>query len=322
MIDQLIRSYVRKYFLQLKDRELTFSRVADEILDKEDVELSHRTLRRKLSEEFDVQCVEPTNTLRDAAERYQKSWISTFTESSARPSSWVVEPYAKPQELKPYLNGNPNNVLIIGDTHEPFCRQGYLEHCRDVQEQYNCGKVIHIGDEVDNHAISYHTSDPDGDSSGSEFTKAMEKLKRWYKVFPEVTVIVGNHSALPFRQAMSSGLSKRFLKSYEDIWEAPVGWSWELNYEYNGVYYTHNASAKPINMAVNRRQSVVAGHHHTVANIEWNVSKFDRIFGMLVGCGIDDAAYAFSYARDGVKKSIVSCAVVQNGVPTIIPMSL
>ena len=48
--------------------------------------------------------------------------------------------------VEPYLDGDPDNVLVIGDPHEPFTKEGYLEFCRKVQEEYDCGTVIHIGD--------------------------------------------------------------------------------------------------------------------------------------------------------------------------------
>lgn len=280
-----IQQTIHKYLKTGLFEDYTHVELADLILDKEEIPIAHRTLRRYISEE--------------------------------RGESTII---------RPYLAGNKNNVLVIGDTHFPFEREGYLEHCRSVQEEFDCGTVIHIGDEVDNHAISYHETDNDGDSAGSEFAKSMIKMKQWYKMFPEVTVIVGNHSALPFRKAKTAGLSRQFLKAYEDIWEAPSGWKWKLEHVECGVLYTHGTSVGEkgaINMAMNRRQSVVMGHNHTCASIIWNVSQRDKIFGMFVGCGIDDSQYAFEYARNNIKKSIVSCAVVKNGIlPIIIPMEL
>ena len=52
------------------------------------------------------------------------------------------------------------NVLVIGDTHEPFCHPGYKAFCYEVANKFQCSEVVHIGDEVDNHAISYHESKP------------------------------------------------------------------------------------------------------------------------------------------------------------------
>src|SRR5690242_20312457 len=86
---------------------------------------------------------------------------------------------------------NGNNVGIIGDTHEPFCRSGYREFCYEVFNQFGCGKIIHIGDEVDNHAISYHETNPNGHSAAKEADLAQENLNKWYKTFPDVKVCIG-----------------------------------------------------------------------------------------------------------------------------------
>jgi predicted phosphodiesterase len=232
-----------------------------------------------------------------------------------------------PKLPKPYLTGDPNNVLIIGDTHAPFTREGYLEFCREQQETYNCGTVIHIGDEVDNCAMSFHEQDPDGHSAGSEAEKAQNDLNKWYQVFPTVKVCIGNHSALVFRQAHASGIAKRFIKPYEEMWNAPKGWSWHTDIEHLGVLYTHGTGTSgdkaALTKALNMRQSVVQGHIHTVANIAYNASPKDLLFAMQVGCGIDDNQYAFNYAKENIKKSIISCGVVINGTqPILIPMKL
>lgn len=229
---------------------------------------------------------------------------------------------------KPYLRGKKENILCIGDTHFPFEREGYLEFNREIQEKFQCGTVIHMGDEVDNHAISYHETDPDGFSAGNEGDLAQAKLNIWYKVFPKVDVIVGNHSALPFRQAMSIGLPKRFMKAYEEIWNAPKSWKWHLELELYNTYFVHGTGSSgddaALKRALHRRQSVVQGHIHTAANLKYNVSHSDCIWGMQVGCGIDDKSYASAYARTNIKKSIISSGVVldKGRMPIVVPMSL
>src|SRR5690348_6871152 len=115
-------------------------------------------------------------------------------------------------------------VGIIGDTHIPFCHPQYKDFCYKVFEKHGIAKIVHIGDEVDNHALSYHEHNPNGDSAEAEAEKAMRDLEKWYKTFPTVDVLVGNHSALPHRQATTSGIPKRFLKAYEEVWNAPKGW--------------------------------------------------------------------------------------------------
>ena len=51
-------------------------------------------------------------------------------------------------------------TLVIGDTHCPAMlrskRKNYIDHLLMVYEKYDCSHVVHIGDLVDNHALSYH----------------------------------------------------------------------------------------------------------------------------------------------------------------------
>lgn len=227
----------------------------------------------------------------------------------------------------PFVGGNPKNTLVIGDTHLPFEKPGYLEFCRKVQEDYNCGSVVHIGDLVDNHAVSYHESDSEGRSAGDEYKLALEKCHKWYKVFPEVKICIGNHDALPFRKAFSAGLPSAWLKSYQQILESPKGWEWDFVHHVNGIIYQHGTGMSgemaAVNAARENRQSTVIGHLHTVSNIKYMASYKDLIFGMTVGCGIDFEAYAFAYGKQQTRKPVVSCAVVIDGrIPIIIPMEL
>ena len=88
------------------------------------------------------------------------------------------------------------NILVIGDIHEPFAIDGYLEFCFEQYKKYNCNKVVFIGDLLDNHFSSYHATDPDGFGAGEELTRAMSKIKKWYQYFPEALVCIGNHDAI------------------------------------------------------------------------------------------------------------------------------
>jgi predicted phosphodiesterase len=226
----------------------------------------------------------------------------------------------------PYIGGNPKNVLVIGDTHEPFCKAGYLEFCREMQEKYDCGTVVHIGDLVDNHAMSYHEHDPEGRSIGDEYKLALSRCQRWYHTFPDVKVCIGNHDALPFRKAFSAGLPNTWLKSYQEILQSPKSWEWDFIHVVNDVIYQHGTGMSgemaAVNAARENRQSTVIGHLHTVCNTRFLASYKDLIFGVSVGCGIDHSSYAFAYGRENTRKPVVSCAVVLDGkTPINIPMN-
>lgn len=234
-----------------------------------------------------------------------------------------IKPLTK---LKPYEGGNPNNVLVISDTHFPFERDGALEHCREMQERFKCGTVVHIGDVIDNHFSSYHETNPDGKSAGDELEVAKQKVQDWYKVFPKAKVCLGNHDQLIQRKAFTSGLSKHWIRGYAEVLETP-GWQFELEHMINGILYIHGTgtrgAAGALSTAMNRRVSVVQGHLHSTARIDWNVSSEDRLFAMNVGCLVDDRKYAFDYAMVNPKKFIVSCGVVIAGeLPIILPMQL
>lgn len=228
--------------------------------------------------------------------------------------------------IKPYLTGDPNNILIIGDTHEPFTKEGYLAFCRKTQEEYDCGTIIHIGDLVDNHAVSYHEKDPDGLSAGQEFNAALSACKRWYQTFPNVQICIGNHDALPFRKAFTAGLPKTWLKTYQELLQSPSTWKWDFTHEIDGIIFTHGTGMSgemaAINAARENRQSTVIGHLHTVCNTRYLASSKDLIFGVTVGCGIDHEKYAFAYGKQNTRKPVIACAVIVNGVPINIPMPL
>jgi hypothetical protein len=219
------------------------------------------------------------------------------------------------------------NVLVIADTHEPFCKEGYLEHCISIAKKYNCNEFVNVGDEVDLCGVSQWEKDPDGFSAGTEATLAQEKMKLWYKAFPNMKVCIGNHTARPFRQAKANGVPKKFIKSYKEAWEAPEGWNWAENWEIDGVLYTHGTGFSgpnaAIRIATRHRQNTVIGHIHSEAGIQYSASKIDLVWGMQLGGALDDSSYAAYYAKDQLKKSIVGCGVVLEGrLPIYEPMIL
>ena len=225
------------------------------------------------------------------------------------------------------MNLFKENILVIGDLHAPFIKKGYLEHCISTYKRFKCNKVVFIGDIYDGHAISYHEKDPNGLSAGDELKAAKKELAKWHKAFPNAYVTIGNHDKLITRKLMTNGLPIEFVKSLNEILDLPT-WKFDISYEFNEVIYTHGEGGGGIGgsltKALNRRKSIVQGHYHTEALIRWNVSDYDRIFAMQVGCGMDDRSYAAAYAKYNIKKSIISCGVVlDNGkLPIVIPMDL
>lgn len=234
------------------------------------------------------------------------------------------EEYSEATEYKaPAVVDTSGNLLIIGDTHIPFEKKGYLDFVSRIQEKYNCETVYHVGDIVDNHAISFHDTDPNGLSGEDEAAKAQKILDKWYARFPEMSVCIGNHGALPQRRAYSQGIPDRFVKTIMDVYNAPEGWNYEYDYWVNdSIKITHGTGFSGkyphANAAASNMCNVIMGHTHSVAGVHTIATERDLIWGMAVGCGIERHSYAFKYARDMARKPVISCGVVLGGETPII----
>ncbi|MCP4640613.1 MAG: helix-turn-helix domain-containing protein [bacterium] len=207
-------------------------------------------------------------------------------------------------------------VGIIGDTHLPFELHGYLDFVGDTFVRHGVTRVVHIGDFVDNHAISYHEHDPDGMSPGNEYELALEKAKEWYQAFPCVTWLQGNHDRLPYRKLMSAGLPRRMMR--DRLLETPRSWEAVDSVVIDDVMYTHGVGAGggkhgARRMAAERGQSCVIGHFHQSAGIGIVATRDNaQRFGLTVGCGIDRHTYAFEYCKEQGSMAL-GCGIVRHG---------
>lgn len=227
-------------------------------------------------------------------------------------------PRLTPEEYNLILNHRKtkeNRVLVIGDLHEPFCLDGYLEFCIDTYNKYQCNKVVFIGDVIDNHYSSYHETDADGMGGGQELELAISKLAEWYKAFPNAHVTIGNHDRLIMRKAQTSAVPKKWIKDYKDVLEVPK-WEFVNRVVIDNVQYIHGEAGTAKVKCKADMMSTVQGHLHTQAYTEWFVGANFKVFGMQVGCGIDHESYAMAYAKAG-KKPVIGCGVVIDGKQAI-----
>lgn len=227
-------------------------------------------------------------------------------------------PRLTPEEYNLILNHRKtteNRVLVIGDLHEPFCLDGYLEFCIDTYNKYQCNKVVFIGDVIDNHYSSYHETDADGMGGGQELELAISKLAEWYKAFPNAHVTIGNHDRLIMRKAQTSAVPKKWIKDYKEVLEVP-NWEFVNRVVIDNVQYIHGEAGTAKVKCKADMMSTVQGHLHTQSYTEWFVGANFKVFGMQVGCGIDHESYAMAYARQG-KKPVIGCGVVIDGKQAI-----
>ena len=227
----------------------------------------------------------------------------------------------KPHEIKilqKLREQEISNVLVIGDLHEPFCLDSYLDWCVEQYHAYNCTEVVFIGDIIDNHYSSYHETSADGMGGLDELELAIKRISRWYKAFPVATVIIGNHDRIIMRKAQTSAIPSKWIKSYKEVLEVP-NWEFVERYEKDDVQYIHGEGGTARTKCRADMMNTVQGHLHTQCYTEHYVGKNFRVFGTQVGCGINHKSYAMAYAKYG-KRPAVGCAVILNSGKT--PLNL
>jgi len=223
-----------------------------------------------------------------------------------------------------------HNTLVIGDTHIPFEHRDYLDFCKRIHKAFNCQRVVHIGDLVDNHAISYHEHDPDGWSPEDEMREADKHLKEWFKAFPKVYMCRGNHDRLVDRKGKTVGLPTRCFASFRTMWNLPDGWKDDFQFILDDVLYTHGDGYSGdfchLKAALDNRMNVVIGHIHHAFGVAYSANNQDIIMGVSVGCGLDRKKYAFDYGRVFKRKPILGCAVISHSDKgtnaTVYPMKM
>jgi predicted phosphodiesterase len=209
-------------------------------------------------------------------------------------------------------------VLVAGDLHIPAVHPGYLQFLKDTYKKFSCDTVVFIGDIIDHHAISFHDKNPELPSAVDEASMTLKMIARFYKAFPDAYVTIGNHDERVFRVSKSSGIPPMYLKDYNSVY-GTHGWVWKFDIELDGVLYTHGTGWSGMTPAYNAAKSlgksVVCGHTHANASINTQSNGSSVVFGMNVGCGVDRNHPTMSYGKNNLRKPVLSCGVVTNGIP-------
>lgn len=216
-------------------------------------------------------------------------------------------------------------VLAIGDLHCPAVLDGYLDFIKSVKKKYKTDTTVFIGDVVDHASISFHKKNPEHPAAMDEYRETMTSLNKWISSFPDATVTIGNHDERVVRLAADAGIPSHYLQDYASVY-GTKRWKWVHACEIDNVYYYHGNGASSMYPAINaaklRLQSVVMGHYHSIAGINWIAGPNSRVFGMNIGSGVDRHHPAMQYGSAYLKKPIISCGVIINGHPYLELMNL
>jgi len=221
-------------------------------------------------------------------------------------------------------------VLVAGDTHCPAMHRNYPRFLEDIWNAWSCDTFVHIGDLADFSAISFHERHPSWLSAQEEIDLAMGQIQELYGLFSKGHVLVGNHDALPERQARTAGMPSDLLLPFEELWQTPK-WTYVPQYgriKIDGVIYQHGDRGRQgqraaINNAYDNFAPVVQGHLHSQCYVSWHANDDHRFFAAQTGCGIDYDLLAFEYGRKLNQNPVLGCCVVLDGkhaVTEIMPM--
>lgn len=215
-------------------------------------------------------------------------------------------------------------VLVIPDLQIPFQHPRALKFLKQVRDEYKPQVVVCVGDEWDNCALSRYPKNPDGMSAGDEHKKAVRASKPFFQAFPEVLVCDSNHRDRLYKRAYEAGIPLEMVRDTHGYMKAPKGWKWAAQWVIDGVVYEHGDRAYGASTGTKlidaNHASTVYGHHHDCPGIVYMKKANKTMFAMNVGCLVDENSYAMSYGKHNRSKPVLSCGVVVDGIPHVIPM--
>lgn len=219
------------------------------------------------------------------------------------------------------------SVLLIGDLHCPFQHPDTLAFLTACNKAISPDCVVQLGDEADIHAISRYTPDPNLHSAGDEINLARKALRPLQDLFPKMALLESNHGSRVYRRAKEVGLPSQALKSYREILDVKVDWTWHdeliLETPRGRVLLDHGEKATAFRHSKNEAMSVVQGHRHNEFYIQEWANPRQQFFGAQAGCLIDGPSLAFAYdKKSAMNRPILGSLGIMDGEPFLIPMRL
>lgn len=228
------------------------------------------------------------------------------------------------------LDARGKRVLFISDTHIPYSHPDYILFLSALKKKLKIGPkdiVIHLGDELDFHKISFHNAEEELFSAGHELDKSIIELQEGlHKLFPKLYICESNHGSLMLRKMKHHGLPIRTLRPLPELYETPR-WSWHddilLRTKSGYVYVTHGKTKAYGKMPKEMGVSCVQGHFHANFEITYHKSVLKDVFNMLIGCLVDQESLAQRYAKNNIPKCILGTGSIDKaGTPSLHRMKL
>ena len=220
-----------------------------------------------------------------------------------------------------------NRILVFGDYHAPFHHEDALDFLADINREYRPDRVIINGDLTDSYNFSQYAKDLNADSPVKELKKLRKNVGELIKLFPSAIIIDSNHDSRLWRKAKIAGIPREVLMPYIEMIGAK-GADWKLVPELSITcdatreqwVFMHHVSGSGINAAKSMGTNLVLSHTHTKQGVTRSQGMKKAYWAVDTGCLIDEKKYAFAYQKLAQAKPCLGCAVIEEGVPRIIPL--
>ena len=90
-----------------------------------------------------------------------------------------------------------SSILVISDMHMPYHHPDLVAYLKFIKTKYSPDRIVCIGDEVDQHSISFHTHNSDLFSHGAELKAVLRQIKHIYKLTEKKISLVPIPSCKP-----------------------------------------------------------------------------------------------------------------------------
>jgi len=228
----------------------------------------------------------------------------------------------------PYeIKANGKETLLISDTHIPYSHIDYIKFLTAVKKKYKPKIIIHGGDEVDGHAISFHDSQSELLSAGDELDKAIIEIHEGlHRLFPTMFLLESNHGSLIFRRLSAHGIPIRHLKPLHELYETPL-WTWHhdiiLKTNMGDTYICHGKTSAYGKLCKEMGCNAIQFHFHGKSEITFHRSVMTSRYNMYCGCLVDEESLAMAYGKNNIPKPILSVGRIdKTGMPHLIRMNL
>lgn len=220
-----------------------------------------------------------------------------------------------------------SRILWLTDLHAPFSHKKSLQFLSDLNDEYKFTRIICAGDEADSQGLNLHGVNPDMPSAGDELVMTKKFLDELAELFPAMDLLESNHTSLAYRRAFKAGISKGYMKNYNEIFNAPDTWEWYDDLMItlpNGqdCYFCHGKSSDGLKLSRNMSCNVAQGHFHSKFAIQYWSNPNNLYWSMQAGCLVDDKSMAMAYNKLTLERPIIGVGAIINSHPILLPMTL